>query len=277
VFDNVVFEAFTDSHIEFAVDSGESAIVNNCRFSPGAGQTDARYIFFNGPDTGAMFRVVSNCTCELGYIDINGAQDVIIANSVFRRIETDAACELIVIQGVRWGNLNNPMTIYGNTHVVNCSLSGNVTLDSTFSGVYVGNQQSFGTFTNNALGATVITRDGAGGTNYMLGRLAAYYLPSGTERIQTGRMANVASTNQTLTVGGSARTINVTGPLTGNIAYTLSTSNAINGDRFRIVRATTATGAFTIDVGGLKSLSVGQWCDIEYNGSTWYLTAFGSL
>jgi hypothetical protein len=277
VINNVIFSSFTDTHVEFTANSGESAIVTECRFSPGAGQTDARYIHINGPDTGATFRVISDCTCELGYVQVNGGQDVSISNSVFKRIETDANCNLVFVQNVRWANLGAPMTIYGGTYVVNCSFAGDVTLDNTFGGVYIGNQQSTGTFTNNALGSTVIARDGAGGKNYLLGRLAAFYLPSGTERIQTGRMANVASANQTLTVGGSARTINVTGPLTGNVVYTLSGTDAINGDRFRIVRATSATGAFTIDVGGLKSLSVGQWCDIEYNGSTWYLTAFGSL
>lgn len=277
VISNVIFEDFTDTHLEFTANSGESAIVSNCRFSPGSGQTDVRYIHFNGPDTTATFRTVTGCTCELGHVDVDGAQALEISNCVFKRVETDPACELVIISNMRWANSGGSVTIYGATYVVNCAIGGDVILDSTFGGVFVGNQQTAGTFTNNALGSTVIARDGSGGNNYMLGRLAAFYLPSGTERIQTGRMASVASTNQTLSVGGSARTIYVTGPLTGNITHTLSTTNAINGDRFRIARTASATGAFTIDVGGLKSLSVGQWCDVEYNGISWNLTAFGSL
>jgi hypothetical protein len=277
VISNTVFNAFTDTHIEYTANSGESAIVDNCRFSFGTGQTDARYIHFNGPDTGATFRVISNCTCELGYIDIDGANDLSITGCVFKRIETNSDCQMVLIQSVRWANGSSPMTIYGNTFVVGCSFAGDVTLDSTFNGVFIGNQQTAGSFTNNATGSTVLARDGSGGNNIYLGRLAAYYLPSATERIQTGRMANVASTDQTLSIGGSAKTINVTGALTTNVTYTLPTSGGINGERFRIVRSTSATGAFTIDVGGLKSLSAGQWCDVEYNGSTWYLTAFGSL
>jgi hypothetical protein len=45
-----------------------------------------------------------------------------------------------------------------------------------------------------------------------------------------------------------------------------------------IVRKATATGA-TLDVGAgpLKSLAVGQWCEVEYDGAAWLLVAFGAL
>lgn len=68
-------------------------------------------------------------------------------------------------------------------------------------------------------------------------------------------------------------------PLTSNRAVTLSTTGAYNGAKFHIVRTTAATGASTLDVGvgPLKSLAAGQWCDVEYNGSAWFLTAAGSL
>ncbi|MGH2604416.1 MAG: hypothetical protein ACRDJ9_34130, partial [Dehalococcoidia bacterium] len=68
-------------------------------------------------------------------------------------------------------------------------------------------------------------------------------------------------------------------PLTANRAVTLSGTGAFNGAAFRIVRTAAATGASTLDVGTgpLKSLAVGQWCDVEHNGSAWMLTAFGAL
>jgi hypothetical protein len=65
--------------------------------------------------------------------------------------------------------------------------------------------------------------------------------------------------------------------LTADRTVTLSTTNAVKGARFRIVR--TAGGAFNLNVGAgpLKALSANQWCDVEYDGSAWLLTAFGSL
>ena len=68
-------------------------------------------------------------------------------------------------------------------------------------------------------------------------------------------------------------------PLTTNRTVTLSSTGAVSGVKFRIVRKASATGAFTLSVGSgpLKALSAGQWCDVEWDGSTWQLTAFGSL
>lgn len=68
-------------------------------------------------------------------------------------------------------------------------------------------------------------------------------------------------------------------PLTADRGCTLSTSGAYSGGRFRVVRTASATGASNLNVGTgpLKALAAGQWCDVEYNGSAWILTAFGSL
>lgn len=67
-------------------------------------------------------------------------------------------------------------------------------------------------------------------------------------------------------------------PLTTNRAVTLSTTGATGG-QFRIVRSAAATGGSSLNVGTgpLKALAAGQWCDVEWNGSAWVLTAFGSL
>jgi len=69
-------------------------------------------------------------------------------------------------------------------------------------------------------------------------------------------------------------------PLTTARAITLSTTGATAGVKFRIVRKASATGAFNLDVdtGPLKALTAaGQWCDVEYDGSAWILTAYGAL
>jgi hypothetical protein len=68
-------------------------------------------------------------------------------------------------------------------------------------------------------------------------------------------------------------------PITADRAVTLSTTGAFNGAKFHIVRTAAATGAFNLNVGTgpLKALTAGQWCDVEYDGSAWILTGFGSL
>lgn len=83
----------------------------------------------------------------------------------------------------------------------------------------------------------------------------------------------------TLTVGTSATTQPWNTPLTVDRAVTLSTTGAVNGSKFRIVRTAAATGAFNLNVGTgpLKALVAGTWCDVEYNGSAWMLTAYGTL
>jgi hypothetical protein len=66
--------------------------------------------------------------------------------------------------------------------------------------------------------------------------------------------------------------------LTTNRTVTLSTTGAYNGLRFRVVRTAAATGASTIDVGGLKTLTAaGQWCEVVYNGSAYVLIGYGTL
>jgi hypothetical protein len=81
----------------------------------------------------------------------------------------------------------------------------------------------------------------------------------------------------TLTPGTSEHTNLWATELTADRAVTLATSTALNGSKFRIVR--TAAGAFNLNVGTgpLKALGIGEWCDVEYNGSAWMLTAYGAL
>ena len=83
----------------------------------------------------------------------------------------------------------------------------------------------------------------------------------------------------TLTVGTSEQTSQWNTPITADRAVTLSTAGAVRGNKFRIVRTAAATGAFNLNVGTgpLKALGIGQWCDVEYTGAAWMLTAFGSL
>ena len=84
----------------------------------------------------------------------------------------------------------------------------------------------------------------------------------------------------TLQAGVSVPTQVWNTPLSVARAVTLDTSSlAYNGAKFRITRTAAATGASALNVGTgpLKALAAGQWCDVEYNGAAWVLTAFGSL
>jgi hypothetical protein len=65
--------------------------------------------------------------------------------------------------------------------------------------------------------------------------------------------------------------------LTANRTVTLDTTFAVAGDTFRVTR--TGLGAFTLDVGGLKTIPAGTaaFVDVTYNGVAWKLTAYGAL
>jgi parallel beta-helix repeat protein len=56
---------------------------------------------------------------------------------------------------------------------------------------------------------------------------------------------------------------------------TLPTSGVYQGQAFQFVRGSTGVG--TLNVGGIKTLSPSQWCEVTYTGAAWALTGFGSL
>ncbi len=68
-----------------------------------------------------------------------------------------------------------------------------------------------------------------------------------------------------------------TGTLTANRNVTLSTTGAVVGTQFKIIR--TGGGAFTLNVGSgpLKAIAENTWAEFTYDGSAWYLSASGSL
>lgn len=105
-----------------------------------------------------------------------------------------------------------------------------------------------------------------------------------SEKYQTPRGMGNASSNgdaaKTLTVGAanSWQTQTWATPLTANRTVTLSNTNAYDSAKFRIRRTAAATGAFNLVIGITgKNLAAGQWCDVEYDGTNWNVTAFGSL
>lgn len=82
----------------------------------------------------------------------------------------------------------------------------------------------------------------------------------------------------TLTPTTSRALARFTVALTANRTVTLSTTNAWNGARFKVIRAASATGAFTLSVGGLKTLAAAsEWAEVTYDGTAWVLTGYGTL
>lgn len=67
--------------------------------------------------------------------------------------------------------------------------------------------------------------------------------------------------------------------LTANRTITLSKAGAWDGATFTIVR--TGLGAFTLDVGGLKTLAISAaaWAEVAFDGTTqaWVLISQGTL
>lgn len=105
-----------------------------------------------------------------------------------------------------------------------------------------------------------------------------YFLADNTWPLKVG--TNVGNANATLSCGSSAPVQRFATALTAGRTVTLSTTGAYRGAKFRIVREAAATGSFNISVGTgpLKALTAaGQWCEVEYDGSAWFLSAYGTL
>lgn len=112
----------------------------------------------------------------------------------------------------------------------------------------------------------------------------AAYIPHSPETVFQPISANVGTvsadrgdTSPTLTYGTDSEIQRFATALTNNRTVTLSTTAAVNGSHFRIVR--TGGGAFNLDVGGLKTIAgaPSAFVDVHYNGSAWVLTGYGLL
>lgn len=88
---------------------------------------------------------------------------------------------------------------------------------------------------------------------------------------------NRGDASVTLQVGVDAEVQRFETTLTANRTVTLSNTGATKGDRFRIVRK--GLGAFTLDVGGLKTIpsSAAAFVDVVYHGGGWMYDAYGTL
>lgn len=81
----------------------------------------------------------------------------------------------------------------------------------------------------------------------------------------------------TLVTGVDAANQRFATALTANRVVTLDTASAYAGARFRVIR--TGLGAFTLDVGGLKTIPSGTaaFVDVVHDGTAWRLAGYGTL
>lgn len=79
--------------------------------------------------------------------------------------------------------------------------------------------------------------------------------------------------NFNLVPGTNPEIIRHTGTLTADRNINLGTGQS--GDKFEITR--TGAGAFNLSIGGLKNLTTNTWCHVVYDGTSWYLAAYGAL
>jgi hypothetical protein len=103
-------------------------------------------------------------------------------------------------------------------------------------------------------------------------------------RLDLGRVRIVGDVDSTMVVDSTS-----TSDIDGTVLYydspigaprtvTLTGAGSVQGMFWKIVRSAAASGGSGIDVGpGLKTLAVGQWCEVVSNGTVWALVAFGSL
>jgi len=134
--------------------------------------------------------------------------------------------------------------------------------------VYIG--QSLGNLTAAAGSLVAITDAG----DFYLGTTVEAIL----QEIARSVNADVGDASATLTNNSSKKIQRWNTALTANRTATLSTSNAKEGARFRIIRGSGATGNFSLAVGSLCTLwAPGMFADVVYTGSAWILEAMGYL
>lgn len=94
-----------------------------------------------------------------------------------------------------------------------------------------------------------------------------------TYRAATQTVATDA--NFAITPSVTGLTVRHTGTLTADRTITLNTTGARAGTQTQVTRS--GAGAFNLSVGGLKNLATNTWALVEYNGSAWFLAAYGAL
>jgi len=160
---------------------------------------------------------------------------------------------------VRFGNTSTPIANFiGN---VNRSAAGRTFLNGATTNIVTN-------FFDNRWGMTTFLSGGITITNEDNNTSTA--LPSFAD--------NTTNFDQTLTPFQSTKIRRYTATLTADRTITLSLTNAVQGQQWRIIR--TGGGAFLLKIMGatlLASLKQYEWCEVTYNGTAWVLTAYDNI
>lgn len=129
---------------------------------------------------------------------------------------------------------------------------------------------TLGTLATGAAGKQSYPSDLGGGANLIVHDGTNY------KRAGNGGYATV-STNADFTLTSLTSAVNIrhTGTLTADRTITLATASTAAGAEFLVTR--TGSGAFNLSVGGLKNLVQNTWAMVIFDGSAWYLAAYGAL
>jgi hypothetical protein len=241
----------------------------------------------SSPSTGSQVVITGNVIENISssgtgewslYVGTGWEQVAIIGNSISdadRGIQVDGATDVVIV-----GN------VLKNLGKSSPGFSISIGLNDTFSGglitgnVIIDGDGAASHGINLGAGATNLDI----GLNYISGFSTGGIAQSSSATGIRRHVINTVSADKgdaaaTLTYGDSESTNVWNTPLTMNRGVTLATNNCTNGAKFKIVRTAAATGASNLNVGTgpLAALAPGEWCEVEYDGSAWILTAFGAL
>lgn len=95
----------------------------------------------------------------------------------------------------------------------------------------------------------------------------------------------LGNVNANLTFGTSKSTHRWNSPINADRTATLLRTGAVDGAKFRIDRTAAAIGSFNLTVRddnagapiNLGTVAIGEWMDVEFDGTAWIVTARGSL
>lgn len=272
-----------DIAIDINTDAAHTLHIGEASFVPytTAIGSEPDLIYLRG-DTTAAHRTFTGLFLN-GNFRVNSALDTLIANTVCRTVVTDDNNAIMSLTGCVLANNNNAHTFKGTTLLIQgCRLSGSATLAVNSSGTWVGNMFTSGSLTDSSGGylwAIHHRVESSALTTMLDGHLLRRGFAGILTPNATVKPGNAAVSTQT-TATPTNRTIIFNSAITADRAVTLNTgSDYKDGDSYHIIRTAAATGAFNVNVGTgpLKALAAGTWCIVTYDGSTWFLTAYGAL
>lgn len=248
---------------------GHLTITNNtltdCYTTDGSVGTGSIYVAYMGDVIlhGNVIRRTDALTVTFSGFRITGCQDVsIVGNNVHFTSAQNGA----TIQIGFWNSDSTRVRWIGN-HV---TIDGAVCRGFYTSGTAPGDSTDV-VYTDNVASVT------SGGSKF----LADANSTNVRHRDNSWNMPNALSTdrgdaNVTLTTADEAEQLFAT-TLTANRTVALPSAGMVRGERIRVVR--TGLGAFTLDVGGLKTIpsATAAFVDVEYSGSAWKLIGYGTL